>query len=267
MRGSVIDTLGILLVWCISLLIVKPLGDFPLSDDWAYALTVKHMVKSLDFQPVGWIGMPFVTNALWGSVFCIPFGFSFPALRISTITASLIGILSLYILVRRELSQSRLLTIIIVPSLGFNPIYYALSNTFMTDVPFTAVVIVAVLFFGRNLKSDSNFDLVIGTILLMIATLSRQLAISIGISFAVCVLLARGFGTVNIVRGAIPVLASIAAFLAFQKWLELSGRLPAGYFTRTDDLLGASSPRMLLLSLATNTRAALIYLGSSCFRS
>src|SRR6476661_2623762 len=86
--AAIIDMLGIASIWCISFLIVKPLGDFPLSDDWAYGLTVQRLVESGDFRPVGWIGMPFITNALWGSLFCIPFGFSFPALRISTIVLS-----------------------------------------------------------------------------------------------------------------------------------------------------------------------------------
>ena len=84
--------LGIALLWCLSLLVVNSFGDFPLNDDWSFGLTVKHLVENGDFRPNGWFPMPFITNALWGSLFCIPFGFSFTALRISTITLSLIRI-------------------------------------------------------------------------------------------------------------------------------------------------------------------------------
>ncbi len=81
--------------------------------------------------------MPLLTHVLWGSLFCIPFGFSFTALRFSTLTLGLIGILGTYFLLR-EVKSDRYIAFMGAMLLASNPIYVALSNTFMTDVPFTA---------------------------------------------------------------------------------------------------------------------------------
>jgi hypothetical protein len=253
--------LGIASLWCLSLLIVNPLGDFPLNDDWSFGLTVKHLVENGDFRPNGWFPMPFITNALWGSLFSIPFGFSFTALRISTITLSLIGILGVYILVRGA-RQTRWLAIIIALTVGFNPIYYALSNTFMTDVPCAAIMILAALFFARTLRSDSNLDLLIGTTLAVAATLSRQLAIAIPLAFGLSLLLTRRFTIQNMLRAAIAPTVAVGALLVFQKWLELSGRMPPIYQARTEGLVGlVSRPRALTPLLVTNAHLGLLYLG------
>jgi len=41
--------------------------------------------------------MPLITQALWGSIFCVPAGFSFNALRFS-LTLAIVGILGVYVL-------------------------------------------------------------------------------------------------------------------------------------------------------------------------
>ena len=94
-RFAVIDMLFIAAIWCISLFVVNPFaGDFPLNDDWSYASTVKHLLETGEFRPSEWFAPPSLTNALWGSLFCLPAGFSFVALRASTLTLSLLGILA-----------------------------------------------------------------------------------------------------------------------------------------------------------------------------
>ena len=54
----------------------------------------------------------------------------------------------MYFLLRR-LGASRGLAVLGALLLGFNPIYFALSFTFMTDVPFTALVVVSLLVMFR----------------------------------------------------------------------------------------------------------------------
>src|SRR5712692_2220691 len=109
-RVALVDMLIIASLWCATLIIVNPIGNFPLNDDWSYGLTVKHFLESGDFRPTGWTGMPLLTNVLWGSLFCIARGFSFTAQRLSTLTLSLVGILGVYILMR-DVGQRRWLAV------------------------------------------------------------------------------------------------------------------------------------------------------------
>jgi hypothetical protein len=47
---------------------------------------VQGFVERGDWRPTGFTGMPLITQSLWGAVFCKAAGFSFNALRLSTLT-------------------------------------------------------------------------------------------------------------------------------------------------------------------------------------
>ena len=117
--------------------------------------------------------MPLVSHLLWGALFCLPFGFSFDALRLSTLSLSLAGILALYLLAR-ALCHRRVVALVAAFTLAFNPLYFALSHTFMTDVPFTALTIVAVLCLVRSVQRQSFDWWFAGAVVASVATLSRQ---------------------------------------------------------------------------------------------
>ena len=256
-----IDVLIIVFLWCGSLIIVNPIGNFPLSDDWSFGIAVKNWIEGRGFRPTGWTSMPLITNVLWGSLFCFPAGFSFTALRLSTLTLSLLGILGTYGLIIK-LCQPRWVAVIAALTLGFNPIYYALSNTFMTDVPYAAITIFAAFFLVRHLRSDSTLDLLVGTTLAIAATLSRQLGISIPIAFAVSLILKRGYTSRTMLRACIPPALCIGALLVFQHWLFASGRLPARFHFHNENLLQLLvKPKILILFFARNTDLGLLYLG------
>ncbi|MEO0073883.1 MAG: hypothetical protein ABIK43_04400, partial [candidate division WOR-3 bacterium] len=66
----------------------NPLGDFPLNDDWSYGTAVRTLLQQGRLQLHPWTSMPLLTQILWGTLFCLPKGFSFSALRISTLVLS-----------------------------------------------------------------------------------------------------------------------------------------------------------------------------------
>ena len=151
----------IVLAFTSALLLIDPFGDFPLNDDWSFARAVKTLITEGEFRPTDWTSMPLVTNVLWGALFCLPTGFSFDALRLSTIVSSLLGVIGTF-LIMREIRLSRPIALITALTLAFNPIYFSLSNTFMTDVPFTTLGIITALFLARYLRTLSDIDLLCG---------------------------------------------------------------------------------------------------------
>jgi 4-amino-4-deoxy-L-arabinose transferase-like glycosyltransferase len=255
-----IDLLAISSLLFVSLIISNPLGNFPLNDDWSFGLTVRHFIDSGDFRPTGWTSMPLITHVVWGSVFCLPSGFSFQALRISTLTISLIGLFGTYLLIR-ELKGSRWIAVIVALTIAFNPIYYALSNTYMTDIPFSATMTLAVLFFVRSLKNDSLFDLFAGSIFAVAATLNRQLGIAVPLAFAVSLFLKNGFTRRVLVRAIIPPVLCIGALIVFGHWLEATGRLPVRYNDKSFILIQKLTDPGMLLDFVKNAFKAILYLG------
>jgi len=223
---SAIDIALIALVWCVSALVVNPVGDFPLLDDWWFGRTVNHFIETGDYRPLGGELMTMITNILWGSLFCLPAGFSYTALRLSTLSLSLIGLIGVYVLVR-DLQQPRWLALLVTLTLGLNPIYYSLSNTFMTDVPFVAIATWAAVFLARSLKSGSDLQMLAGAALALAATLSRQLGLCIPLAFAVTLLLRPGVTPRIAFRAVIPLILCVGAYLAFKHWLAVTGRTVA----------------------------------------
>lgn len=61
--------------------------------------------------------------------------------------------------------------------LAFNPIYFALSNQFMTDAPFTVVTAGSAYFLSLNLGRLSSRYYILGLILSAASTPNRQLGI------------------------------------------------------------------------------------------
>ena len=260
-QGTTIDFIAITLLWSLAIILVNPSGDFPLNDDWSYGIAVKQLIEEGNYHPTGWTSMSLITQVLWGALFCIPFGFSFEALRLSTLVLSLLGIFSIYLLIR-HLNQSRWLAIFVALTVAFNPIYFALSHTFMTDVPFTAFTAMSLLFFMRSLRSESNVDLLLGSCLATIAILCRQNGLFIPIAFGMTLLVKYGFKLRYLYRAIFPTVLGLVALLGFQYWLEINGKTPALYGGQIHQLWNIiNNPQLLPLLFAKNSFVALMYLG------
>ena len=260
-KGATGDMLLLTSIWLVSLFVVNPIGDFPLNDDWSFGLSVKRLLQTGDFRPTGWTSMTLITQTLWGFLFCLPAGFSFTALRLSTLLLSLCSVLVVYLLVR-QVHPSRLLATVAALTVGFNPIGYALSNTFMTDVPFTALFLVAAWFFARSLQTGSDFALLCGLACALAATLCRQLGLAAPAAFAICLVWSRGLSARWLVRAVVTLAICLGTLLAFQHWLRATGRIPA-LFTLKNQVLfpKLGNPRALVSGLAKHIGTALLYLG------
>ncbi|MFA6923150.1 MAG: hypothetical protein WC223_02755 [Bacteroidales bacterium] len=86
----------ILFFWIISIFFANPTGEFPLNDDWCYSKSLLNLVENGKFINYSSNSVTFITQFLWGYLFCIPFGFSFVALRISTVVMALTGLIFFY---------------------------------------------------------------------------------------------------------------------------------------------------------------------------
>jgi len=217
--------IGFACLWLIMVLLVQPIGDFPLNDDWCFGKVVYLLIEkgTLDFQ----VSAPTLfTQALWGAVFCMPFGFSFTALRMSTLTLGLIGILATFFTLK-EVSNNKLICIVGTLLIAVNPLYFVLANSFMTDVPFYAFMMLSVLFFIRAIKYERNPDILIATILACIAILTRQIGLVISISFAVSLILKNGFNKKNLLKALSPVLVTFIGFILYSKYMDTLVGLPA----------------------------------------
>jgi 4-amino-4-deoxy-L-arabinose transferase-like glycosyltransferase len=262
-QGGVFDLSVITFLWVFAVAMVNPVGDFPLNDDWSFGLAVKHLVENGGFQPTGWTATTLITQTLWGALFSLPFGFSFTAVRFSTLSLSLLGILGAYLL-GRQLGGGRFPATAFALTLAFNPIYFALSHTFMTDVPFLALTIAALYLLIRYLQTESIICLLLGTIASAAAILCRQIGLFIPIAFSLSLVLRGGLSRRRLFRENLPLLTGICALVAFNSWLESTVGLPDLYGYKTRNLVQLlATPLQLFRSIFRHISGTLLYMGVS----
>lgn len=243
------------IVWLLMAALVQPVGDFPLNDDWVYALAVKSVVETGYFH----FPSPSMANVgpqvYWGALFCLPFGFSFTALRFSTLVLGFVGVAALYGLLRQFKADAKI-SLFGALTLAVNPLYFGLANTFMTDVPFITLMLVALYFLVRGLQQDSSPHIVIGLLAAYLAILIRQFSLVVLIGFAIAYPIKKGFTFYNIIKAGSLVILGVLLHVGYQYWLANTGRL-AVFDTHT-------IPQLVPPTILNSTKKAtvsLIYVG------
>lgn len=226
MRSDLANLVALLILWVLMVVAVDPIGDFPVQDDWAYGLAVRSLVDEGVYRIPSFVSANLGPLVHWGALFCWPFGFSFTALRVSTLVMGLFGGFGIYFLFR-EVWSDRRLALVAAVTLLINPIYLSLANTFMTDVPFVALISLAMALIVRGMRSEDNLALVAGLGLCLVSVLVRQFALVIFGGFACAWVAKRGTRLDTIVKALIPLAVGIISHVVFNRWLIQSGRKEA----------------------------------------
>jgi hypothetical protein len=259
--------LGLLvLLWTLMELLVNPIGNFPVLDDWAYGRSVQILIERGDFQLSDWTATNLFSQVLWGALFCLPGGFSFTALRLSTVLLGFLGIIASYGVIR-EAGGTPKLSFIGACFIAVNPIYFVLSNTFMNDVPSFALSTLSFYLYVRGIRSYSTRWIVSATVIACIGILCRQTGIAVPLAFAIGFLAHRGFTARTITTALMP--AAIGGLVQFWyvTWLSNSGRMPYFFADQIHTIFSEIS-QGLLHTLSNHMRISafsMIYLGFFLF--
>lgn len=215
----------IALVWLIAFIIVKPFGEFPLNDDWAYSKNVFYLIEDGILKFTNWPAMTLIFHMISGAAFCKFFGFSFTILRISTIIISLIGLFFIYLIINRT-TKNKKIALFSALLIAFNPLYFSLSFTFMTDIPFITWSLVAVYFYLNYLNTSKLHQIILATIFSIFAILIRQTGILIPSVFFIIYIYKNSKNFFLVFFSTFLVIASL---FIFQYYLKTTTKLPDSY--------------------------------------
>ena len=205
--------------------------------------------------------MPLLTHTLWGALFCLPAGHSAEALRCSTLVMGYLALLATYCLMR-EVGAGRRLRLFVATVLACNPIFLALAFTYMTDLPFTTLSVTALCLFARSLRTHSRSAAALGTFVMLLAILNRQLGLFVGVAFAAGLLRRDGWSRSTVVRAMLPLTLGIITLVSFESWLHGTGKMPQQYEVKSANLLAAfSEPGLMLRTITEGLFVALCYVG------
>jgi hypothetical protein len=226
---------GICCTWILAILLVNPLGEFPLNDDWAYALPVKELIEHGHLRFTDWQQMSLISQVGYGTLFCWPFGFSFTALRLSTLLLGLAGAIAFYAVLRR-IGLNAFISFVLSQVLLANPVYFELSHTFMTDVPFTSVALLSLLLSYHALRTRRSLFLALGTLCALWAALDRQMGIFLLLGPLIASLLTYGLGRKWLLWGVLPFATVAISLFIYEYTVSRTIGLPALYADARDSV-------------------------------
>jgi 4-amino-4-deoxy-L-arabinose transferase-like glycosyltransferase len=142
-------------------------------DDWAYGLTVRHLLQTGEYRLHDWAAANMPTQIYWGALLAEAFGYSFTILRFSTLFLLLGGLTALYYLLRDFGTgdwEASLLSLTVFSS----PVVLFQSFTFQTDVQFLAWIILALWLYSRGLRKQNYVIMALASIAAFAAVGTRQ---------------------------------------------------------------------------------------------
>src|SRR3954467_1857124 len=80
-----IEPVAIVALWAAAIAFANPRGNFPIDDDWDFALAAWHFAKTGHFQFTAFTAVSLRAQVLWGALWTRVFGESFDVLRMSTL--------------------------------------------------------------------------------------------------------------------------------------------------------------------------------------
>lgn len=165
-------------LFLLTVVFVGPAREMALEDDWAYARTVRHLLETGEYHLDDWLSANMPFQAWWGALFARTMGYSHTALRLSTILLAMVGLIALYCLAR-EHGMDDCGAGLLALGLLSSPLFLRFSFSFMTDVPYTSLLILALLFYTRALKRQSVPLMWAASVAASACILTRQFAMAL----------------------------------------------------------------------------------------
>lgn len=225
------------LIFAILLLVeilIRPFGDFPLNDDWCYAIPVRDMLQGLPLKLVNWGSMTLVTQLLWGFLFGKFFGFSFFVLRLSVLSLHLVASLVLYKMLTKQ--KNSFFGLILTLFYILNPLVLSLSNTFMTDVTFLSIAIFTLYFYHIIFEGIKNYwHICLAILFTILLILTRQIGLYLPLAFLIVGILKQNKSL--IITASLVLFFAIISLQLYEYWLLASENKVNNYFKPSDMLL------------------------------
>jgi hypothetical protein len=168
---------AVLAVFVASMFIVNTRANVTMLDDWIYIHQAKEFALHLRLHVYDQTAANGIFDSIWGGVFGMVLGTQLWVFRFSTLVLALIGGIGAYAL-GRELGGSKNASACGAALVLFNPVYFSLSYSFMTDVHCIVPIILSAYAYVRSLRDDQSSGrwMLAGSALAAVAYLSRPQA-------------------------------------------------------------------------------------------
>jgi hypothetical protein len=168
----------VLALYLAAVFAVNPFRECPVRDDWAYAWSAWRLLETGHYLAHDWSSANTPFQCFWGAAFCWVFGDSFVVLHWSTIVLAVLGLLAFRGLAR-EHGLSRTGADLLTLCVASCSIFFKLSLSYMSDVPFASLLIIAVFFYTRAVRSMKWSDWIAGSVAAAATVGTRQFGVAV----------------------------------------------------------------------------------------
>lgn len=170
--------LSFFLILLLQITIINPLGEFSLNDDWVHVLSIRNYVEHQTLFYPQWLSPFNYLPIILGILFSKILGFSLSLMRFLNIFIAFFTVLVFFkILDKNKIPRTQAFLISLL--LWFNPIFFNLSYTFMGDMLCLLLILLAVLFYYIGFLNERVLPLLLGSLMSVLAFLTRQIGIFI----------------------------------------------------------------------------------------
>ena len=180
-RPSLMAHASLLALVAAAIVAVDPRGDFPLDDDWNFALTTWRFAETGELVYSRFTAMTLKTQVLWGALWTRLFGESFEVLRASTLFLFALTVLVFYRWAR-DLELPQRAVWISTIAFAVHPIVFWSAFTYMTQVPFLLLSIVALRCFDIGLRHTDRRWIAAGAAAVIGAYFLRQTGLVLAVA-------------------------------------------------------------------------------------
>ena len=222
-RRSALLAAACLALFALLAALANPLHNLPIGDDWEYARSVQHMLATGEFYRSPLVQATVFIHVLWGALFAQGLGFSFVALRLSTLPLAAGALAAFYgSLGQLDFSPGR--RVLGMLTLMVTPLFVFYSQSFNTEVPFLCWLLLGMWCTLRGLRPATRLRwIVAGSFFGALAFLTRQIGLALPAATALVLVLYQP--RAEWPRGLAAALALPAlAVLAFYGWQALAGQ-------------------------------------------
>lgn len=189
-------------------LLINPIGEFPLNDDWAYSRTIYDYMQLGIYKPSFWQSIFGFTQFLVGLAFCKVFGFSFTVLRFISLFSLGASIYFLDKILKhfKVDSSPRLLVLLLF---AFNSLTINLSNTFLSDGFQMPLTLASFYFMLKFLSKEKWRFFILFNLFLVLAISNRQNGLVFSVIFLVVYFQHKNVNLKNGLVAFLPLFISV----------------------------------------------------------
>ena len=149
------DALVCALVVAVCVLIIYPVADMPIGDDFSYTKTALDYERTGHILYNGWATAMLGWMVPWGAFFIKLFGFSFTAVRLSTLPLAMATVYLLHQILRR-FGINRRNAVLGALTIALSPLFLMMTVGYMTDIPGLLVIVICIYMCQRAAAARSD---------------------------------------------------------------------------------------------------------------